>query len=334
MPIPFIIAGAALAAGAYGVKKGIDAKRDYDTAESNNSAARRSYREAQERLNDAREETNKKIEQLGALKIDIYSTSLKDFVDTYSKIKNVDFEDNLDLGLSLNSSDLESTLKINQDVLKINELIGGGATALGSGALAGFGAFGGAGMLATASTGTAISSLSGVAATNATLAWFGGGSLAAGGLGMAGGVAVLGGIVAGPVLAVAGGMMASKAQEAKYESMENYDKAMAEVAKMDIARCSVEGINERVREFIRVLEPINNDFKDYLAELKSIVNKNDDFSTYNESNKKSVFVTVSIAKTIKNVCDTPIIDEDGEITVKSEEALKYANDLIDKLKAI
>ena len=52
----------------------------------------------------------------------------------------------------------------------------------------------------TASTGTAISSLSGVAATNATLAWLGGGTLAAGGLGMAGGAIVLGAIgIAGAV---------------------------------------------------------------------------------------------------------------------------------------
>lgn len=41
---------------------------------------------------------------------------------------------------------------------------------------------------ATAGTGTAISSLSGAAATNATLAWLGGGSLASGGYGVAGGM--------------------------------------------------------------------------------------------------------------------------------------------------
>ncbi len=43
----------------------------------------------------------------------------------------------------------------------------------------------------TASTGTAISSLSGAAATNAATAWLGGGALAAGGGGMAAGAAVL-----------------------------------------------------------------------------------------------------------------------------------------------
>ena len=49
----------------------------------------------------------------------------------------------------------------------------------------------------TASTGTAISSLSGAAATNAALAWLGGGSLAAGGGGMAAGNAFL--ALAGPI---------------------------------------------------------------------------------------------------------------------------------------
>lgn len=49
----------------------------------------------------------------------------------------------------------------------------------------------------TASTGTAISALSGAAATNAALAWLGGGALAAGGGGMAAGQALL--ALAGPV---------------------------------------------------------------------------------------------------------------------------------------
>lgn len=49
----------------------------------------------------------------------------------------------------------------------------------------------------TASTGTAISALSGAAATNAALAWLGGGALAAGGGGMAAGQALL--ALAGPI---------------------------------------------------------------------------------------------------------------------------------------
>ena len=61
--------------------------------------------------------------------------------------------------------------------------VGGAAT--GTGAMAAVSAFG------TASTGTAISTLSGAAASNATLAWFGGGAVAAGAGGIAIGTAVL-----------------------------------------------------------------------------------------------------------------------------------------------
>lgn len=68
------------------------------------------------------------------------------------------------------------------------------------GGTAALGAWGLVSLIGSASTGTAISSLSGVAATNATLAWFGGGSLATGGAGMAGGFWVLGGIVAAPIV--------------------------------------------------------------------------------------------------------------------------------------
>jgi len=57
----------------------------------------------------------------------------------------------------------------------------------------------------TASTGTAISSLSGAAVPKASLAWWGGGSLASGGFGMTGGMVVLGGIsVAAGMVALAG----------------------------------------------------------------------------------------------------------------------------------
>lgn len=68
------------------------------------------------------------------------------------------------------------------------------------GGSAALGAWGLVTLVGSASTGTAISSLSGVAATNATLAWFGGGSIATGGAGMAGGFWVLGGIVAAPIV--------------------------------------------------------------------------------------------------------------------------------------
>jgi hypothetical protein len=73
-------------------------------------------------------------------------------------------------------------------------------------------------MLGTASTGTALSTLSGAAAYSSTMAAFGGGSLAAGGLGVAGGVWVLTGIAVIPALAFAAWSTRSKANEVDADS--------------------------------------------------------------------------------------------------------------------
>lgn len=80
------------------------------------------------------------------------------------------------------------------------------------------GAWGVVSLVGSASTGTAISGLSGVAAYNATLAWFGGGALAAGGAGMSGGMMVLGGIVAAPIIFFAAKGAYAKAEKTNTES--------------------------------------------------------------------------------------------------------------------
>lgn len=100
--------------------------------------------------------------------------------------------------------------------------IAGGSLAVGSWALVT--------ALGSASTGAAISGLSGVAATNATLAWFGGGALAAGGAGMAGGMAVLGGIVAIPMVYFAAKGSHKKAKEAE-EAKTKVAEAISEIRK-------------------------------------------------------------------------------------------------------
>ncbi len=82
-----------------------------------------------------------------------------------------------------------------------NAIAGAGSLVVGS--VAYYGAISYAMAYGTASTGTAISSLSGAAATNAAFAWWGGGSLAAGGSGVAGGATVLTGGTAVVVIVAA-----------------------------------------------------------------------------------------------------------------------------------
>jgi hypothetical protein len=323
----------ALAAAGYGVKKGVDAKEDFDHAERINKRAERIFDDAQEALKKSKKNTNTNLEKLGKLKAHIYEESLGDFVGIFSKIKNIDFSNNLDLGIKL-PTDYQEMVDFEESVIEINEIIGGTLAAAGGGALAGFGALGGVGMLASASTGTAIASLSGVAATNATLAWLGGGALSAGGFGMAGGMAVLGGVVAGPVLAIGGAMMASKAEEAKYEAKSNKRKAEGAAEEMDVATVVLDEISTRTKEFHTILKPMNRVFEQNLQKLEEIVATSEDYSRYEQEDKECVMITVAIAKTVKNVCDAPIIDENGVVTKKSKEVIEQANTFMQKLKEV
>lgn len=329
MPLPFILAGAAIVAGGYGVKKGIDAKDDFDTAKRVNRRAQSMFDKAKSELEEERELTQKAMENLGQAKYKIYNESIIPFVDVFSKIKNVSFEDNnLDDATNLPVMSAGELARMKSSVLEIKGVLSGGITALGSGGLAGLAAYGGVGVLGTASTGTAIGTLSGAAATNATLAWLGGGSLAAGGYGMAGGMMVLGGVVAGPVLAVGGMMMASKAEAAKEDAYGNLDKAELASEQMKEARVAASGIRLRFEEITKVLRSLELRFQPLLQSLNELVESNTNYSTYSEEDRKGVMIAASTAKVLKNLLEAPIIDKEGTLTPESRKVLEETKKII------
>jgi hypothetical protein len=179
----------------------------------------------------AAKKVNGKIDELGHNTSDLYAflTSIQALFD---RICNVPNENRL-------KYENLKTIRVNwkQQAEKIEleykkaevKAAGQGAAGLGAGfavvTLAPTAAMGIATTFGVASTGTAISALSGAAATNAALAWLGGGALAAGGGGMAAGSAFL--ALAGPVgwaiaglFIVASGLMFYKTKGDK-ERLEN-----------------------------------------------------------------------------------------------------------------
>ena len=133
-------------------------------------------------------------------------------------------------------------------------LLGAGALGGGAGAAVGAGAatvtYMTVASIATASTGAAISALSGAAATSATLAAIGGGSLAAGGLGIAGGTAMLTGIVTIPVLLVATGAVVASGGRI-------LEKQRAAERKIERAETDFESNEAIVRRFVTRATRIN-----------------------------------------------------------------------------
>ena len=305
--IPLLIGGASLLAGSYGVKKGFDAKGDFDKAESIGKSAKSRHEKSIRSLEGEREKTNQKFQHLGELKVDIFSNQIKYLVDVIKKKKKAssslkDFEQ------LISSLDLPQMEKMITSSLAIEKGLASGAV---SGALMGLGAYGSVGMLASASTGTAIASLSGVAATNATLAWLGGGALSAGGLGMAGGTAVLGGLVAGPAIAITGFVMASKAEEALSKAREYESGVDQAIAKIDSLKIVLKGLQENAKEMEMVLGKLAITFD----RCKPSVN----------NNEQGAFERLLQTGTaLKKVLDTPILEQDGSAVKNLSSKLKIA----------
>ena len=206
-------------------------------------------------------------------------------------------------------------------------LVGGAA----AGALAAIGAYGGAMPLgACATTGTAIASLSGAAATNATLAFLGGGALSVGGLGMAGGTMVLGGLVAGPALAVMGFIIGAKASANKDAAYSNLVKAKEYAEEVKTVQVLCKAIRMRANMFERLLIKLDAVFEPLTDSLAQIIQKSGtDFCRYSDEEKAAVAANLSLAKAIKAVLDTPILTEDGLLTEESNAIIAPVQNVIE-----
>lgn len=293
MPFPALLlwGGAALAAGV-GIKKGLDAKEDFDYAKRKGERAEENYKKAERTLEANREETQQALEQLGKLKVETFTHQIKHLVSVAQQKKNThSFIAGYDERIFV--EEMKNTAAMVEQSLEIEKGLGGAAI---GGALSAFGAYGAVGALASASTGTAIAGLSGAAATNATLAWLGGGTLAAGGLGVAGGMVALGGIVLGPALAVGGFYMASKAEEAVNQAIDYEKKVDTAIAEMETVNVTMKGIRTAVAEQAAVIMELAERFE----QLK--------VDSVDDPGFGRMFI---IGKSLKDVLMVPVLQDDG-----------------------
>ena len=293
MPLPLLLWGAAAALAATGVVKGAQAVGTMSDAEDIGNDAERRYRKKKEKLEEAQEQTNAREAELAQLRIHVFSHQIKHIVDVLSRTKSA--SSSLEGFNSVFS--VAEMKKMNQMVVGSLELESGLLAGAATGALAGFGAYTSVGMLAAASTGTAISTLTGAAATNATLAWLGAGSLAAGGFGMAGGMIALGGIVAGPALAVGGFMLSSKAEEALTNAKKYRDEVDVAIEQMELIETAFGGIRENA-------DIVTDAIQKTVARFEKIkVFDNSDGAAFNQM--------LVIGKALKTLLETSTIDKEG-----------------------
>lgn len=320
MPLPFLAIAAIAGSAALGIGKSAKAAYDQHDANETNTSARNKVKRATDKINLARNCSGTAVTNLGTCKIDILDNSMKPFIEIFEKLHSVDFTESEGLQEMKKFKIDKQSFKELKDLQLMTASIAGGVAAGGAlGAITAFGAYGGAMTFAAASTGTAIASLSGAAATNATLAFLGGGSLAAGGLGIAGGTAVLGGLVAGPALAVIGFVAGAKASANRDEAYSNYAKAKEFEEEMEVASTLCKGIFMRANMFYRLLIKLDAIFKSLIVTLDEIIETSGtDYSKFTDEQKKTVAASMSIAGAIKAVLDTPILTQEGNLTPESE----------------
>lgn len=333
MPIPLLFIGVAAATGAFGVGKSVKAGVDQKEANRTNQRADSIVEDASKKIDTCRKNCGTAIDDLGKRKIQILDESIKPFITEFEKLNHVELTESAGLNeLQKMVLDQKKFTELKELQSMATSIVGGVTSGAMAGAITAFGAYGAAGALATASTGTAIASLSGVAATNATLAFFGGGSLAAGGLGMAGGTAILGGLVAGPALAVLGVVVGAKSSANRDNAYANLSKAQEFEEEMDAASSLCIGIRKRAAVFNRFLLSLNSVFEPLIYEMKQIiVDKGTDFRSFTPEEKKVVAGAMAMAGAVKSILDMSILDDAGNLTTESEKMIELTRKRIEEV---
>ncbi len=323
MPVPIILGAIAAGAALYGAAKGINAAMDHTDASDLNDAAKSLVDNANRKLEAQRDTTNDVITDYGTRKLRAFNGAIADFIENFERLKNVELIHPPELEkLKIDNSD--STLSgLRNDYQALKDAGLGLGAGLGGGAALAFGAYNGTMMLAAASTGTAISSLTGVAATNATLAWLGGGSLTAGGLGMAGGMWVLGGIVAGPALAIFGHIMGDKGEAALNNARTNQVQAQAVKDEVELMIGKLQAIEQVSSLANMTFSRISSRLRHSVRDLRNVIDSNgNNYSEYPQDCREVVFRAVKFAQLIKVMIDMPILDLNGNLVLSTEKGIQ------------
>lgn len=334
MPLPIILGAGAAIAGVIGVGTGLHGASKMKDASDTIEAAENRHKSNTAKFEMISEMTSKKMDELGTLEL----TILKEFdmfSNTIEKIQNrPQFQKYERTDITLPKYDKEELEKVS---IGAGVLLG----ALGGAALGTAGGFAAAGAttsafmaLGTASTGTAISSLSGAAATNAALAALGGGALNSSGI-IAGGMALGSKVLAATTLGV-GLMVGGILFSLKGESMS--DKADATYEEMKKAEKTIETIctylselQDTAEAYIESLKQIKNLYYKWFAWLSFTVNQGNKtgWNLFTKEEKIATENTVLLVGLLYKMCQVNIVEkaknEDEMNTINKTEIEKTMN---------
>ncbi|NJN59869.1 MAG: hypothetical protein HC879_21475 [Leptolyngbyaceae cyanobacterium SL_5_9] len=304
--IPIILGAAALVTAGVGVATGVDGVAKIEKAKKRGKAAQKRYDQKRQSVEDTLQATQSLAEEYGQLQIQVKLQTIGRLVAFIERIGQKASQSDVEFLEGLEGVSPQQIQEYKTAALEAERFATSGLTAVGAAYAAGQGTIALVGLFGTASTGAAIGGLSGAAAWNATLAWLGGGSLAAGGGGMALGTLVLGGIAVGPALMIGGFVLGGQGEKALTEARRYEAEVTTEVAKLDAFEDFLGQVQRRITELKDLVKAIDDRASDGLTELESqpLVRERD----------AAKFQQVALlVKALAEIMKTPVLDAKGNL---------------------
>jgi hypothetical protein len=312
--IPIILGAAALVTAGLGVSAGADGISKMQKAEAIGKKAQKRHKKACKSIENTFKLVQNSAEEYGQLQIEVKKETVGRFIAFIERLGQTVSQKERVFLKSLEGLSPEQIREYKTEVLEAERFAKGGIAAVGAASAASQGTLGLIGLFGTASTGTAISGLSGAAAWNATLAWLGGGSLAAGGGGMALGAAVLTGIAVGPALMIGGFVLGGKGEEALTKALKYKAEANVKIARLKADEEYLMRVQRRVIELKELVSHLSYQANILLTELES--------KPFDRDRDADKFQKVLLlVKALTEIMKVPILDKQGKLN-KITESLK------------
>ena len=314
MPLPVIPAIIALSLmSAAGLGRGVSGARKMAKAKQAANRTRQRHQEMVAAVKSHRTKVTNAADRYARQIIKIKDTTFKKAADILDQIGGRHKETVYKALAEVEISKTEIK-NYQQNIIYIQSLLEGGITAYAAGAAAGPTATTSAILFgATSSSGTVISSLSGIAARNALLAWFGGGSVAAGGGGIAAGTAILGGITIAPAIFVTGFVLDKKGEKALTKSNAYVARINQSIESLKVVISFIGKMKYQIQERQNILNQLNIRAESIIAkmDLKNFDKDNDKHIKYLQGLLQLVTAMSEIIQASVLTPDGNSIDESG-----------------------
>ncbi|GAA7749898.1 hypothetical protein HpCOL17_02560 [Helicobacter pylori] len=304
MPLPFILAGVALAAAGYGVKKGIDALDADCEADEFIKKAESLKEDAKRKVDNTQSSCNQALVRLGKKKLYVLSHTVSNFLDHFHRLNRSRI-----IIEGINMQDIQRQVSDARKItnqLNANGIDGDSAPGVIAGCV-------------------------GLGASSFTAGAIMGGGLAASGLA---GMAVVGGLLAAPALAILGAISADEMEKKRDDAKAYCSQVEVAVKKADVVIDNLRSVEKMAELFTRQITKFDALFFSLAQDAIATMKKHHyDTSRYNQKEKDQLSVTVSTLFSLSAFLKVSIMDEHQKLNKKAQNALNLMRNQINTLES-